>query len=343
MVFMKESSVRPGSKWGSKEYLVPWISFGLAILVVALYFVSAIGVSRGATNVETQDQLFVTHCSEEDTRGVAQELLASDGCPNTISAFISFESFDPDSRTLRLWMRLYPQGDLGISLLNGGYFYNSLSVGHSSVGNGNWEIPSREWVGGKAIEIVLDSTTAQSSYPLDKFRGQFFIVVQNAVSGERVPVTLAVSQKRISGFEITPEILAKEYSSGNDNFAVFPDGLAVMEFEVARASGQHTQLLLLIMIIVIGVAASLFTTVAVVRRRRPPSLGALAWLATYLFALIQVRAEFPGEPPIGLSLDRFLTFPAIAIVMGLIVVNAFMWFRRDDWDSENQDAAVEEN
>jgi hypothetical protein len=90
------------------------------------------------------------------------------------------------------------------------------------------------------------------------------------------------------------------------------------------------------MIIVIGVAASVVTTIAVMLRRRPPSLSALAWLATYLFALIQVRAEFPGEPPIGLAIDRFLTFPAIAVVMGLIVVNAFMWFRNKSTQTSSQ-------
>jgi hypothetical protein len=148
---------------------------------------------------------------------------------------------------------------------------------------------------------------------------------------------MAISQKRISGFDIKPEVLGKQFAIGNDKFTIFPEGIGGVDFQISRSSGQLTQLMLLVIIIVIGVGASVFTTLAVIRRRRPPSLAALAWLATYLFALIQVRAEFPGEPPIGLSVDRFLTFPAIAVVMGLIVVNAFMWFRREDWDSENQD------
>ena len=334
---MKKDKSLAERKHSTREYLVPWISFGLAISVVLGYFVASIGVSRGSTAVDPQDELFVTYCSVEDTQGIPQELLAEDGCPDSITAFLAFESFDPDSRTLRLWMRLYPQGEQGIPLLNGGYFYNSLSVGHSSVGSGNWEVPSREWVGGKAIELVLETTTAQSSYPLDSFSGRFNIVVRNAVTAEAVPVTLAISQKRISGFDITPTVLGKEFSIGNENFTIFRDGIAGMDFEVSRSSGQLTQLLLLLMIIVMGEAASVVTTIAVMKRRRPPSLSALAWLATYLFALIQVRAEFPGEPPIGLAIDRFLTFPAIAVVMGLIVVNAFMWFRREDWDSENQD------
>lgn len=337
MVSMKKDKPLAERKFSTREYLVPWVSFGLAIFVILGYFIASIGVSRGSTAVDPQDELFVTYCSAEDTQGIPQELLAEDGCPDSITAFLAFESFDPDSRTLRLWMRLYPQGEQGIPLLNGGYFYNSLSVGHSSVGSGNWEVPSREWVGGKAIELVLESTTAQTSYPLDGFSGRFNIVVRNAVTAEPVPVTLAISQKRISGFDITPTVLGKEYSIGNDNFTIFPDGIAGMDFKISRSSGQLTQLVLLLMIIVIGVAASVVTTIAVMKRRRPPSLSALAWLATYLFALIQVRAEFPGEPPIGLAIDRFLTFPAIAVVMGLIVVNAFMWFRRDDWDSENQD------
>lgn len=337
MVSMKKDKPLAERKFSTREYLLPWVSFGLAIFVILGYFIASIGVSRSATVVDPQDEIFVDYCADEDTRGIAEEFLASNGCPNSVTAFMAFESFDPDSRTMRFWMRLYPQGDQGFSLLNGGYFYNSLSVGHSSVGNGNWAVPSQEWVGGKTIELVLESETSPSAYPLDAFSGRFNLVVRNAVTAEPVPVTLAISQKRISGFDITPTVLGKEYSIGNDNFTIFPDGIAGMDFKISRSSGQLTQLVLLLMIIVIGVAASVVTTIAVMKRRRPPSLSALAWLATYLFALIQVRAEFPGEPPIGLAIDRFLTFPAIAVVMGLIVVNAFMWFRRDDWDSENQD------
>ena len=118
---------------------------------------------------------------------------------------------------------------------------------------------------------------------------------------------------------------------------VNPDGEVKFSYEVARSNNQIFQAGLLLFIILIGAISSVATTAAILSRRRPPSISTLAWLATYLFALIQVRAEFPGNPPLGVNIDRFFTFPVMAIIMALIVANAISWLRRDDWDSENQD------
>lgn len=269
--------------------------------------------------------------------GIPSDLLAKDGCPNTVSAFASFESIDPIKRTVRLWLRLYPQGDRGIALLNGGYFSNSVDVGYSANSQANWEIPSREWVGGRAIELPIETVSSQSTYPFDVYKGKFNLLINDAVTGEAIPVSMAISQKRLSGYNVRTAVLAKEYGVANENLVIQRSGITGFQFQVDRSSGQKMQVYLLVAIIVIGAGTSLFTTTAVLRRKRPPSLAALAWLATYLFALIQVRGEFPGSPSIGVSVDRYLTFPSIALLMGLIVVNAFSWLRRNDWDAENQD------
>ncbi len=321
----------------SRQFRLPWITFAVAGLLLAVYVALSFFVSRGTTEVAKSNQLFVTYCSAEDTKGIPENLIAEDGCPNTVTAFVAFEDIDISKRTVRLWLRLYPQGEQGIALFNGGYFNNTLEVGFSAIGDGNWDVPSREWVGGKSIELPLTSVTSESGYPFDSYKGTFNIIMSEAVSGDVVPVSMAFSNKRLSGYDIKPSILAPEMTVGNENVSIYESGIAGFSFTIQRSSAHQMQLAILIFIMAMGAISSLITTLAVVRRRRPPSLSVLAWLATYLFALIQVRGEFPGAPSLGVSVDRYLTFPSIALLMGLIVVNVVSWLRRNDWDSENQD------
>lgn len=319
------------------QFLIPWVAFSVSGLLLAAYLVSTVWVSRGSIEIAKENELFVTYCEPKDTAGIPSSLIASDGCPDTVTAFIAFEEIDTVGRTATIWLRLYPQGEKGVSLLNGGYFYESLDVGYSAIGNGNWDVPSQEWVGGKSIQLPLETMGSQSAYPFDSFAGRLNLIVNNSVTGDAVPLTIAISQKRLSGFEIKTEALGQDFTVGNGSVRIYEGGIGGIDFHVSRSSGQLTQVLILVLIMSIGAGASAVTTIAVVRRRRPPSLAALAWLATYLFALIQVRGEFPGDPTAGVAVDRYLTFPSIALLLGLILVNVVSWLRRKDWDSENQD------
>lgn len=321
-----------------KQYFRPWLVFWIAATLIFSYFVLSFFVSRGSTDVEKSSQLFVTYCEKKDTQGIPAEFLASDGCPNAVTAFIAFEEINVTKRTVRVWLRLYPQGEHGIALFNGGYFNHSLQVGFSAIGSGNWDVPSREWVGGKSITLPLESVTAETGYPFDVYKANFSLIINDAVSGDDVPLSIAFSTKRLSGFDVKPRLISKEEMTvGNDNIAIYPEGIGGFTFQVERSSAYRLQLAVLLAIIAIGAISATSTTVAVVKHNRPPSLSILAWLATYLFALIQVRGEFPGGPALAISVDRFFTFPAIALLMLLIVVNVISWLKRNDWDSENQD------
>lgn len=334
---MSETDYKVPQSISSKQFRRPWILFYTSVLLISTYVALSFFVTRGITNVDKSNELFVTFCSENDTEGIPENLIAEDGCPNTVTAFVAFEEINVEKSTARIWLRLYPQGEQGIALFNGGYFNDSLDVGFSAIGEGNWDVASKEWVGGKSIELPLTSIVPEAGYPFDSYSGSFNILISEAVSGNPVPVSIAFSQKQVSGFSVTPELLAPEMTVGNENVAIYESGIGGFKFEIHRSSSQQMHFSILVAIVIIGALSSIATTLAVTRRKRPPSLSILAWLATYLFALIQVRGEFPGSPALGVSIDRFLTFPSIAIIMGLIVANVMSWLRRKDWDSENQD------
>jgi hypothetical protein len=110
-----------------------------------------------------------------------------------------------------------------------------------------------------------------------------------------------------------------------------------MNINIMRNFKNTFLALLLALIIIIGAFSAVLMSLSIFNQHRPPSLSALGWLATFLFALVEMRANLPGEPPLGINLDLVITFPIVLIVMALIVLNAFLWMRRDDWDMENHD------
>ena len=95
---------------------------------------------------------------------------------------------------------------------------------------------------------------------------------------------------------------------------------------------------LLLVIMILGALAGIFLSVSIVKEKRPPTLNALSWLATSLFALVEIRSRFPGQPPMGIRLDTFVTYPVILIQLSLIVLHAILWVRRDDWNMKNINA-----
>jgi hypothetical protein len=70
--------------------------------------------------------------------------------------------------------------------------------------------------------------------------------------------------------------------------------------------------------------------------KRPPSMNLLLWISTILFAILQVRVSFPGNPPIGILLDYLIVFPVLSSLLFLGIVNIMSWLRRNDWDLENE-------
>jgi asparagine N-glycosylation enzyme membrane subunit Stt3 len=65
-------------------------------------------------------------------------------------------------------------------------------------------------------------------------------------------------------------------------------------------------------------------------------MNLLLWLATILFAILQVRTNFTGNPPIGILLDYVIVFPVLSAMLLLGILNTFYWIRRWDWDLENE-------
>lgn len=321
-----------------RHFSLPWFVFIISVVLLAGYAAIGSFLESGKTTFATNEELALQRCEVKDLEGLPEELVnPADGCLSALTSFVSVDKIDPNGRLIDVYLRLYPEGTLGINLPNGGYFNQSITLKHTGDGDSEWNIPSNEWVGGHRLQIPMANSKALNNYPFDTYKGELTMHVLEDVTGQYLPLSMAFSKHFVHGYDLKLERVELQEDVVGTSRIVNTGGEAMVTYEISRSNNQIFQSGLLLFIIFIGAASSFATTMAILSRRRPPSISTLAWLATYLFALIQVRSEFPGDPPLGVNIDRFFTFPVMAIIMALIVANAISWLRRDDWDAENQD------
>jgi len=111
----------------------------------------------------------------------------------------------------------------------------------------------------------------------------------------------------------------------------FKQGISSSVFTAQR--NDSTKLLTFIILILMLTALTSVTTMAfmVSAGRRPPTLSALIWSAALTFSLISLRDLFPGNPPIGILIDKIIYFPALLITLVCSLWILLIWTRREDY------------
>ena len=111
----------------------------------------------------------------------------------------------------------------------------------------------------------------------------------------------------------------------------FKQGISSSVFTAQR--NDSTKLLTFIILILMLTALTSVTTMAfmVSAGRRPPTLSALIWSAALTFSLISLRDLFPGNPPIGILIDKIIYFPALLITLVCSLWILLVWTRREDY------------
>lgn len=74
-------------------------------------------------------------------------------------------------------------------------------------------------------------------------------------------------------------------------------------------------------------------TYMVVSGQRPPTLSSLTWSAALTYSLISLRGLMPGEPPIGIFVDKLFYFPSLIVTLVCSLWVLVTWVRREDFQS----------
>lgn len=199
-----------------------------------------------------------------------------------------------------------------------------------------------ELVGGQNLGIRLFGDP--SDFPFDSYMGKFYVTAGvDGYNSDPSPLSIRDRSTAISGFSITSNYISFLNESANRKEIKndINQGTGLILWKISRDFSTIFAVFLFGGLMLVGAVASLLMTFSIARRKRPPSINSLTWLAAFLFAIFQVRAQLPGNPPSGVKFDMLIFFPVILLLICLIMVNVSLWNKREDWDMENPLMAIQ--
>lgn len=205
-------------------------------------------------------------------------------------------------------------------------------------GNSVFKAEIGQILGRQEYDVLLRGNTWR--YPFDTYEaGVSFIDPQFELGGFAFKERLEDLPGFLSYSEGIPNYIDKMYSKKSSiTSKIISDlekGQLTVQWSIKRQSGDVYAATLLAILMMISAAASFAVTKAVWSGKRPPSINTLAWLAAFLFAMFQIRASLPGDPPNGNLYDLLIFYPILVILLLQMAMVVYLWIKRDDWDLKN--------
>lgn len=194
------------------------------------------------------------------------------------------------------------------------------------------DIPAGTAVG-KDYELVYPVEGDSLRYPLDHYRYSSHYTVE----GETVVSAPLVKIEKVTdkGQEPVPVGLLsgpRDVLEGwADHWDLSVDGSTLNTTLMLERSGALRAFVALVLILM-AVVANLAVLVAWASftGRRPVEPGYASWLAALLFALIPLRVNLPGAPPIGAWIDAVVFFWVEVLLLFSMALFIAAWFRYRD-------------
>ena len=102
---------------------------------------------------------------------------------------------------------------------------------------------------------------------------------------------------------------------------------------VERSSGLMVFVAIILVLLVVLANLAMLVPWSAFSGRRPVEPGFAGWIAALLFALIPLRINLPGAPPIGAWIDALVFYWVEVIMLFAMAIFVTAWFRfRDEPD-----------
>lgn len=286
-----------------------------ALMVVAVVAVCA---STSAVLYETSGQSRISSAPDPVSDGVNILLEAAD--------------FDPDYNEATLRIELVPVGSHFNDPDDEFAVHLQMITKNVIEGPVVRDIPAGTAVG-KDYELVYPVEGDSTRYPLDRYRYsyQYSNDSQSTVSAPLVKIEKVTD----SGEEPVPVGLLAGPSDvlegWADHWDLSVDGSTLKTTLVLERSGALRAFVALVLVL-LAVVANLALLVAwsSFTGRRPVEPGYASWLAALLFALIPLRVNLPGAPPIGAWIDAVVFFWVELVLLFAMALFIAAWFRYRD-------------
>jgi hypothetical protein len=304
-----------------------WQKTSVLLLLFAVIFAYAFAAITGAGSGYSRDLLLGA------TGKQSSEKLGLD---------ISADQVDVDRGVFRFTATPNLSGQYGESTGNGSFLQQPVAYSFDVFEGSTLVNPGAgELVGGQSLGIRLFGDP--SDFPFDNYEGKFYVTAGvDGYNAEAVPLDINDKSTAIPGFAIDSKYISflTESTSKTEIQDDINQGTGLIKWSISRDFSTIFAVFLFGGLMLVGAVASLLMTFSIVRGHRPPSINSLTWLAAFLFAIFQVRAQLPGDPPSGVKFDMLIFFPVILLLICLIMVNVSQWNKREDWDMENSVTAV---
>ena len=223
-------------------------------------------------------------------------------------------------------------------------------IGASNGGSNTYSFEAGVPTGGFDVQIdEQPGAGAKSSinwYPLDKYDFEIPIsAVTTLKNGDQYAQNILPLNytKNINTFDISMtrglwnDAFRTVTMGDEESFKLavdeFNNGESSSVFEAHRSNSTKLLVVIILLLMITAMTSVTIMTYMVVSGQRPPTLSSLTWSAALTYSLISLRGLMPGEPPIGIFVDKLFYFPALIVTLVCSLWVLVTWVRREDFQS----------
>lgn len=181
---------------------------------------------------------------------------------------------------------------------------------------------------------LLVSHSSYERYPLDSYRVPVLVqaVGISDTGPEALPVQLVIAGK-FPGWHVNSTNSQDVISAEDAEYYEIPaevldlPNAAVAILAVNRSASTAGIVGLLLVAMIVLAALGLLVARSVASRRRRIEATMASWFAAMLFALIPLRTNMPGSPPIGVWIDFLFVLWVMILLMVALAIFIGSWLR----------------
>ena len=294
---------------------------------------------------------FISQSPAGDSKAIADKLIEMSP-DNRLDLLIQITGVNPLEGTAEARVLPWPQSDdIGYQFKSGWIPSQNISIhvdsviGASNGGTSVYDFEKEVPTGGFNVQIDEQPGAGPRSkvswYPLDLYNFE----VPISVVGEESSLNILPQDytKNIDTFDIkmTHGLWAdpvKTVSMADEksfDLAVdeFTNGQSSTVFTATRSNSTKLLVVIILLLMVTAMTSVGILTHMVVNGKRPPSLSSLTWTAALTYSLISLRGLMPGDPPIGIFVDKIFYFPSLILTLICSLWVLVTWVRRDDFQA----------
>ena len=294
---------------------------------------------------------FISQSPAGDSKAISEKLIEMSP-DNRLDLLIQITGVNPLEGTAQARVLPWPQSDdIGYQFKSGWIPSQNISIhvdsviGASNGGTSVYDFEKEVPTGGFNVQIDeqpgAGTRSKVSWYPLDVYNFE----VPISVVGEESSLNILPQDytKNIDTFDIKmthglwsdPDKTVTMADEKSFDLAVdeFTNGQSSTVFTATRSNSTKLLVAIILLLMVTAMTSVAILTHMVVDGKRPPSLSSLTWTAALTYSLISLRGLMPGDPPIGIFVDKIFYFPSLILTLICSLWVLVTWVRRDDFQA----------